>query len=458
MPPPPSYLDITSVPYSQLVTQADFNAGTFGGTPKHTWFRYVTAIPACLGVHSNRGGTFNPSITIYQSDGTTVVKAGNASTSFYGVLASAGTYYVDVTQAVVSDSDFTFIADAKPLNNFTIPPGSLVINDDANGPPACVMTPTGTILGFLSDIPGGEIATALLSGESMWQDRYGKWAAAGSFTIFDANLARLISVNPESWGSFHTPVASSNTDFYILYKTNGRIYKVTPTGTITGPIATVSTGTPNLIFAFGVSRDGSIAYWAQKGDLTIHRHDLNTNLPLSDLYTATDAFGITSNNLPGEILCLPDNTIVTWFGPLFGDGTLIHLSPSGVLLSSNVFPTYKSINHITLFNDQSLFINIWRFIQPNLDDAKYSTVDISSLAEVPTFNISDFQNQVNLKSDDPIVLGPSESCSYITYKFAVIPPPVVINPSSGIYKLVKDKRQDTLWNDTLTGTVNVKIP
>lgn len=424
MPAPSTYIDITSTPFSRLVTQAAFNAGTYGGTARATWFRYVATGAMCLGVHTDRGGTFNPSLGIYQSDGTTVVRTGSASTSFYGQLPTAGTYYVKVSGSDASDFDFTFLADAKPLNAFTIPRGSLIINDDANGPPAAVMTPAGELLGFLSAIPGGEIGAVLPGGASIWQDLYGKHSAVGSFALFDSTPAYVASANPAAYGGFHLPAAASATNFFTVHKPTGRVYRITPAGVVTGPIATLPATT--LIFAFGVSRDGTIAYWAAKGSAALHRHNLTTDVALSDIYTTPDgtAIGVTANNKPGEILCLPDGTLVTWYGDVFLPSTLVHLSATGTLLASYPFAStpFPFVDHVSYTDiNGSSAVNLWRLKDPGLDVGRFCRFNLATGLESPTFDRALFQFQSNLITDDPTVLSPSESCSFITF---ILPEPI----------------------------------
>lgn len=138
MPPPPSFIDVTAVPFSQLVTQAEFNAGTYGGTANETWLRYVASERLAIGVHSDKGGNYVPRIGIYESDGSTLLKQQDNSAGAYQIV-DAGTYYIRVRDTGGTSINFDFTISVNTAEVGVIPPqNGYIINDDAEGFPASV--------------------------------------------------------------------------------------------------------------------------------------------------------------------------------------------------------------------------------------------------------------------------------------------------------------------------------
>src|SRR5262245_34067896 len=99
MPPPSAYIDITSIPFSRTVTQAEFNGGTFGNTTNEVWFRYIAATPIVLGMRTDSGGTFVPRTRVFESDGSTAVDPLRTGTAGqWSALTAAATYYIQIVR------------------------------------------------------------------------------------------------------------------------------------------------------------------------------------------------------------------------------------------------------------------------------------------------------------------------------------------------------------------------
>src|SRR3954463_11090554 len=97
--------DITSVPYSQTVPQATFNASN------QVIFRFTSAVKTMLGFRANSGGTFAPRQSVLANDGTTVLQAAQSGTGgHHYFMLTPDTFYIKVTRngGGASDFDFTF--------------------------------------------------------------------------------------------------------------------------------------------------------------------------------------------------------------------------------------------------------------------------------------------------------------------------------------------------------------
>src|SRR5574338_628005 len=112
--PPVSALVITT-PYSQAVTSADFNAGTYSdGVANEVWFKYVSDDDQVFALSSTDPFSVVahvPLITIFAADGTTVLKSWSGVTKGAGYEVTNGTtYYVRIQRnsgGGAADQNFT---------------------------------------------------------------------------------------------------------------------------------------------------------------------------------------------------------------------------------------------------------------------------------------------------------------------------------------------------------------
>ncbi len=428
MPAPPSYLDITSLTYTQTVTQADFNGGTYGGVANETWFRYISATDVIIGIHINTGGTFTPHIQIYKNDGSTlIVQAANKTV---WVLLDANTQYFRVrnnTGFGSSDFDWTInVYNGTILT--TVTRGDIVINDDseiggtdpyAGSPyPATVWSTSGTFKGFLRDIPAGEIGDALPSGISLWHARFD--SAGNRLKLFDANGQLLVSTDNSVGNSTNSVLMCNDGTKFFVAKSTGEIFNVSSAGTVSGTVATI-TGMGSALQAIGISRDSDILYYALLGGTVIKRWRISTDSALSDLYTipaGEDDIGRTAvNSNPGEIIVLPDDSLVTWtvdFGTTPDTYTIIHVSSAGSLLHSYTLTSGLLVDHIHYSAASTSSVNVWYFRSNSDSTSRIGTLDITTGTLSPTFDIDNFSAGVSRVTGGTIYFGPSASCTMVT--------------------------------------------
>jgi hypothetical protein len=429
MPPPASYVDIDTIPFAAVVTQAAFNVAN------ERWFRLVLASDAVAGFFTEIGGTFTPRYDLFEDDGSTLVRTiNNANNNAWNFPLESGTYYLQVRKfgGGASNFDFTFHADTRPLDGFTVPEDAIVINDDTGLFPATVMQMDGTVVGYLR-MPAGEIGGSLPTGESIWQDRFGRRAASGTLAVFD-NTGAYVDSTSQTFSDFPIPVSitGSDTDFYAHEPTTGNVYRITTAGAVT-LVATIPQAT-----AIGVSADGTVLYYVDATDYltlfdasdnVIHRWDLVNDEADPDFYTyaglATDVGGlaVTANFWPAEILELPDGSVVTWArNEDDAEDVLLHISSGGTLLHSYTYAhASRQINHLGRPpGGGSDHINVW-FYTPDDDTARFALVLLADGSEVAFFDTSMFTQGRNMEANTQQLFGPSTSCTMVTLLFTEVP-------------------------------------
>lgn len=423
MPAPVSFINIAALPFSRTVTAAEFNPDL------EIWFRYVATTRMILGSFTNESpGVFLPRTTVYESDGTTPVLGGTTldSKGLYRVLA-IGTYYIRITNFYGTTAfDFTTNFAAGPIWTGIVPTGFPIIPDDSDGFPASVLDPSsGAVLGYLFDTPAGEIGQTLQrTGVSLWHHS----GTGGPLSLLDRSFQTITTVAVPGIvaGQPFPLIATDDTQFYVLDRASGVIHTVSSAGSVAGPIATLPAPVQGYA-TFGVTRDGSIAYWtdalgfpthtpALGGSPSIHRHDLVADSALADLYTVpallmdTGSIGITGvNGHPGDILVLPDGSVVTWYqNDTANERVLIHVSAAGVLLHSYTYMT-EFIDHINRTSEPGM-IGVWFYTDTTAEQGRIGTLALATGAE-SSHAIPFFEQGSNLSG--PAMFGVSSSCTFV---------------------------------------------
>jgi hypothetical protein len=396
----------------------------------------VLASASVAGFFTEIGGTFKPRYDLFEDDGETLIRTVNNNLNKAWLYPlEAGTYYLQVRKfgGGATDADFTLNADTRPLGGFEIPEDALVINDDTGLFPAAVMSLDGDVLGYIR-MPAGEVGASLPTGESIWQDRFGRLAASGTLAIFD-NTGTYVTSTAEEFTDFPIPVhlAASDTDFYAHDPDTGNIYQITPAGTVTH-VATIPTAT-----SIGVSPDGTVLFYVDASeyllafdpsDNVIHRWDLVNDEALADFYTvaelATDVGGIavTANFWPGAILVMPDGTVVTWARNEDAEhDTLLHIDTDGTLLADYEYEhDTRQIDHIGRpSGGGSASINIWFYTNSSKSEGRFARLLLADGTEPDGFDTELFSQGVNMVGNTFTIFGPSTSCGMVTLLFTEPP-------------------------------------
>lgn len=433
MPAPPSYLDITSLPFAGTITQAQFNGGTYGGTVNMAWLRYVATEDLIIGCKVNQGGNFVPIFTLYRSDGSSVVVGNTGNESWWSYL-EPDTYYIRVIAQSGGSTNFDFTVTVKegPLASFPLPEGTVVINDDAravgNDPhlgesyPATAWLLDGTFLGFIIGVPAGETSGALSDGTSLWHNR---WTGTGTarLKLFDANYTLLSSFDlTPNLGAKLPSLTNDGEKFFVLDRNTWKVYEVSSAGVVnTTALATL----PVQPAAIGVSRDGTILYWTDdhlSGD--IKKWDLVNDADLGTLYSISafsvpdfDYVGMTGNNEhPGDILVLIDGTIVTnWYDRSASESHLLHIAADGSLLHDYTYAHPVVVDHIHYSVDNPTHVVVWFFLDTSGFTGRLGVLELATGTLNPSFDTALFdEGEAKGATLDDGLWGPSSSCSMMT--------------------------------------------
>jgi hypothetical protein len=439
---PGSPVDISgqTFPYNRVVTVAEFNVAN------QFWFKYTPSVLIALGEYTSSPVTMVT--TMYRDDGvTTIAGPGAGNKGFYSIVGT-GSYYIKILKSGGGGiaADITAFFETGVVNPAigTIPAGSFIINDDLPLP-GTIFSPAGAFLGIFFQIPAGEIGAGLPSGVTLWHDRYLMYGLS-PLVLLDAslNLISSFDLSPGISGSAAPIIICANlTEFYVLMRgTTSAIWKVTASGIFTDTgvdVVSVSGFNPS---AFAVNNAATILYWTEGSGSprNIHRWDMIGNVALSDLFASgiTNGYiGLTAvNNHPGEILYLPNDTIVTWyFDNNTNTTTVVHLSIAGAVLHSWPFTgTFSFIDHMS-YHAETNKVTVW-FFRGEFDDTqgRFVTLDLTDGSFDSDFTSDLFSDGVNLFGGSQII-GPSHSCTMITFGFGEGPPPPP--PGTGVIVVTK---------------------
>ena len=417
MPPPPSYIDIDSTPFSREVTVSEFNNGDFGGVANEVWFRYITAAsadPVPFGFRCSTGTGFTPLNTIFEDDGTTQVHEVQSPRGWWTLLdGSTTTYYLRIRNVPTGPTTGTFTVTADVTTySPTLSEGTIIVNDDSTGQLGTVWSRAGTLLG-IAPIVAGEIGDSLPSGYLLLHDVFG--SDGSRLKLYDPTLTLSASLDTSpSLGSTFPCICNDGTQFYVLNRTDRTVWTVNG-GTIT-KIATLD-DPGDLISAIGVKRDGSVLYYTVKEasvSNAIMRWDLVTDAALSDFYTleltngeiASTAF----NENPGEIIVQGDGTLVTWYrDDDDSEDVLVHVSAAGVLIQDFTF-VHDTIDHLHYPASGVSSVTLWTK-DPFDQFGTFRTINLETGEASTEFEKELFDNGLNVVGNE--LFGPATSCTLI---------------------------------------------
>lgn len=424
---PSSYYDITSTPVAVTIPKASFNAGSYGGVAQATWFRYVATSDLVFGAFTDKGGSFAPRMLFYAYDSGAMTQLQNVATigeahGFWQPLTAGETYYLEVTNSLGGASTFDFTTSINAAAILTsVPSGAIVINDDTDGFAATAFSPSGTFLGFLPGVPGGETGQALPSGISVF---YSAATPSTPLMLFTANFQHIASVDASpTIGGDEPAFTHDATQFWVLDRNRNPspIYTVSAAGVVSGQLASLVPTTK--VSAIGLSTTGSVMYWAE-GDTangtSIHRHDMSLDTPISDLYDFTGLTGSIAqtgvNDQPGDIVVLSDGSIVTWYRD---DGAgnkdvIVHISSAGALLHSYDYTHPIRVNHLANSTDNLSSVRVWFYLDAGAKSGRVENLTIATGVATDTFDTPLFSSGVNLVDGNTQLFGPSSSCLMIT--------------------------------------------
>jgi len=411
---------IGALPYSRVVTQAEFNVSNV------VWFKYTAPSNTGLGRFVNSGGTFTATSQWLLSDGNTSAQSTILSKAGY-IVAGPGDYYLKITRTGGGASDFNFTAQvqAVTVGTPTTSSASLLVNDDTAGLPGTLVDTTGTLTALVMSVPAGELGATASDGTTLWHDRFrnyrtGRLALLTNTLAFSSEIDTTPSLGDDQDAAC---LCYNGTDFFVLNVTDNKLWRVTTGGILSDTGAQLVGKSPTAI---GVSSDGVTCYFVEgfTNPSLVQAWDITGNSSLGTIYTIPGtpfATGVTAiNNHNGELLILGNGHLVFYsFDAALTTWTIREITSAGTLVSSTAFSggTYFAIDHIAdAYQVSNDVIYIW-FFKTSVDDTsgRFVSLTLSTSVATTLFTTDLFSSGVNNISDELPVAGISASCTMVSF-------------------------------------------
>lgn len=452
MPPPGSFFDITAVPYSRVVTVAEFNVAN------EIWFRFITGVAVAFGHWTSRPAGVALTASIYESDGSTLIQTQGSSTAWWRRLV-AGTYYIKIARVPVNPiaADFTYEADTKPMDVISYDSGAVLISDDTGNIAGTIINSNGSISTFASAIPAGEIGDATFSGHILVHDRFGQYGTVGSLQLFNPTLSTRTQIVPSTpfFGPLGPRVFHSATDFWVVDAFEGFLYRVSPTTGLLVFVATIADILADGVDPIGITGDGAIVYFAVSSAVNNPNGNIKKYVVSSGVttvhhtiagYVSSDSLAQTFDGNPGDLVVLPDGTYVTWWHDTSTTSdNIIHVSAAGTLLNSfNFVNPGDFVNHLAYASKTaSTHVRVWIRQGTGGTISKIGNFNLSTGVFDSFFLVDTFNQGQNSNTNDNTKFGPSASCPLYT----------LFSTPPGLFK-IPDPRKGT----DSDGSIDVAIP
>lgn len=381
------------------------------------------------------------------------------------ILVPGTVYYIQVCNHGVADAPVgsKLKVQLEVQKNFAVPAGSYIIPDDIDGFPAVIFSPVSGAILQQRTFPAGEQTSVFADGKIITQNG----SADNSFALLSSQLVGISTYNLPGTLPLAQGVWTDQLSYWYVYVQTGPgpyVYKLLKIDSATQTLIH-STTLDKAYLNGAVSPDGAFFYGAfNDGTNKIDKWTLATDTKTT---TWSNILHWYSHGAVFSGFCKLDGTIVLAESP---DGIEQRVgtfsSATGALVSSYGF---QGIVGSLIFNRMA-YISETQFVIWALNIA-------GTLGYFVTIN---YDNSVTVFAGPFDVVngsaGPnsgsgwaSNSCPIFVNKVAIepitptVPPlPGPIPPSGAdpaIYKLVKDKRNDTYYNDVDNETtVDTRIP
>ena len=427
--------DVPTRPTTITVLEADLElaptgtgyASTCDTTQYHAlWWKVTTSVSQralAVGIGPSVGfGFLNPRVSIWTGVPPTMTQfeltAGGEPNSFCDELAGqyfqipvqpSTTYYIQVTDAnnnTPLGEDLVLTVDDGA--NASVPASSILINDDADGRPAAVLSgSSGAFLRFV-DYPAGEHADTVPTGEICCVN-----GEAG--TEVAVLSGQLVEIGTEDVSPRLIRGIKSDKDatFYVMHENAGlsdeiQVFTIDTAGVVGGTTWTLPADSIGANH-FAVNRAGTILYYGSTiNNAPIHAYDLTNDLPLSDL-TASVGEKLWGG---GDGFVGVDGTI--YFGYTANSGTGATPKVRRFNTNGTVNTTYTIasgdlvfMNHFAPDPDDTHFWVWGGLAEPQDDPAQIQRVAISGGSHSPNLT-APLSTDTGGPNDDPFVI--SNSC------------------------------------------------
>ncbi len=301
----------------------------------------------------------------------------------------------------------TFTVIAPPRATAAI--GSLVIPDDGFGYPAVVLRVSDGEVLRVESLPSGEHGDVLPDG-TMCVEARNSSGVVTTVQVYSSQFALVVDApSLIQAGTFFQNIAADQVDtFYIAPQSgvfNPPIVKAVSQAGVVSPRTWTLAGSslPTMTVAPG----GGILYWAALGlAAPVHRHDLATDTPLSDLAAGVASFAVT------ELLALADGSVTVKYLPATGTATFVRqYSAAGATLRdypvNTLHPGYL-LNHLARIPDEDTSFLAW-YEGVSVTKSIFTTLSTVDGSILGSFQTDNFEHGVGQPGSTQS-FGPSISC------------------------------------------------
>ena len=442
-----------------------------------TWFKYTFSQDTLIGIFACTD-PMATSVLVYvygEQYNNFVGPAVNRTPIQLYQLAGTVVYFQTYVDPYVSGLQSKIDIQVGP--NEAVKAGDLLILDDCSDsqyPAIWLDSETGTVRRGDTRFIATELAVSLTDG------RFGA-VYDGPTSVQLVRYNKLPSLTEISRTTF--PIAifpqtlgTDFKDFYIIFWDSPvmPMYKVNGDGTL----ASETWGVPFYDCgytsgnggqgSFGLSRDGLIAYipnnYDDDFDCSCRRWDMVNNVEILPAFGPPPVVTPTTDFYAGEVIVLSNNTILCNYhkdGGLSGKQYTVHYAVNGAVLHV-IDHGHDEVHHITHSADDDPD-KFWVWIQPN--DGLFDSMNLFRLIKIstgeilvehasPKFYLGKSSTDAYIEDcDEPMGrFGATNSCPLVIMMGEAL----TEIPGAGIYELVPNKREDTVYTDS--GEENVAIP
>lgn len=396
---------ITSLPY----TDSDTSPGVSG-----LWYRYDgTAALNEVGIFVYTA-VASLSLSVFSPDSTTGYPPNDALASVHNravqiPVADGIAYYLHVAGAAGA---YTISVEAGPTDS--VPAGSILINDDVNGPwPVALLDATdGTVLAFRSPFVNGENADVLADGTVLVHDR-----SAGDLVLYSSQLAEVTRLAGYTTGGARAYIRanSAGTHFYVGKSTGASTSSVT-TVTAAGAFGPTTWHlTAGFLTACAANVAETILYYnvGAVGNAPIKRWDLLTDSALSDLVTGQGAMWNTRD----DVLVLTDDTVVVGYENTTAATApkVLRYDAAGATLNTYTITGARSTDlRLATARDDPTSFWVWAKLANGI--SRFQNLKASDGTVLTTFDAVQFEDGIYAGTETATPLarfGHSESCPFL---------------------------------------------
>jgi hypothetical protein len=439
--PPPNMTPATAI----AITAYPFTVATDPEAAANPLYYKLTG-PATYGLvgvwcdnASWTSGHYLTRVAVMDADGVTAyLGLSTIDAALQVPIAPAQVLYLRLENAVgtYTAGDLVHLSVVLP-SNAVMAPGQLLINDDTNGFPLCVLTDTGALVRF-QPVVAGERGAILPTGVSLWQDRSSAGFNPGGTGVFghqvnlyDASLSLLAEVTGviADTDTAECVIATNRIDHFYVVQNRASLNPIVRTIDTAGAIGATTWTLPanavNCIAACPNVAETILYYASGNLNAPVRRYDLLTQ---TELATFLPGYGVNYSVLK-DILVLADDTVVIAFYNNAGATQtfkILHCSTDGTVrrqwdYNANTGMASQAVNRLA-YNAAQSAASFWVWIYTPVDPSDttweytvashFAELSVATGAALRAFDIQNYEVGVSTASAqwDGVRFGPSTSC------------------------------------------------